>query len=102
AYEQRIAEVAQQRKNVQEQIDEAEQNFKHLLEGEPGREKVLLADLPDLLRKEGRRVLGEDRFREYMRLKRRLREASFPKDVPTALAVTERGPTAPETFVLIR
>src|SRR5688500_1722214 len=102
AHEQRLAELAQQRKQVQGLIEETELNFKQLLEGEPGREKVVLADLPDLLRKEGRRVLGEDRFRDYMRLKRRLREVSFPKDVPTALAVTEKGPAAPETFVLIR
>jgi hypothetical protein len=102
AFEQRIAELAQQRKQVQGLIEETELNFKQLLEGQPGREPVLLADLPDLLRKEGGRVLGEERFREYMKLKRRLRELSFPKDAPTALAVTEAGPKAPETFVLLR
>ena len=102
AYEQRVAELAQQRKQIQGLIEETELNFKQLLEGEAGREKVILAELPDLLRKEGKRVLGDDRFREYMKLKRRLRDASFPKDVATALAVTEAGPAAPETFVLIR
>ena len=102
AYEQRLQELAQQRKQIQGLIEEAEANFKQLLEGEPGREPVLAADLPDLLRKEGRRVLGEDRFREYMRWRRRLREVNFPRDVPTALTVTEAGAAAPETFVLIR
>src|SRR4051812_13521069 len=102
AFEQRLAELAQQRKQVQGQIEETELNFKQLLEGQPGREPVLLADLPDLLRKEGSRVLGEQRFKDYMKLKRRLRELSFPKDAPTALAVSEAGPAAPETFVLLR
>jgi hypothetical protein len=102
AFEQRIAELAQQRKDVQGRIEETELNFKQLLEGQPGREPVLLADLPDLLRKEGARVLGEERFKEYQKLKRRLRELSFPKDAATALAVTEAGPKAPETFVLLR
>jgi hypothetical protein len=102
AFEQRIAELAQQRNEVQGRIEETELNFKQLLEGQPGREPVLLADLPDLLRKEGVRVLGEERFKDYQKLKRRLRELSFPRDAPAALAVTEAGTKAPETFVLLR
>jgi len=102
SFEQRITELAQQRKQLQEQVEEWELNFKQLLEGEPGRGAVLLADLPDLIRKEGKRVLGEERFQQYMELKRKLRRSHFPSDVPTALAVTEAGPKAPETFVLIR
>jgi hypothetical protein len=102
ALEQQIAELAQQRKQLMAQVEEAELNFKQLLEGEPGREPVKLAELPDLLRKEGKRVLGEERFKQYVELKRRLRQSHFPRDVATALAVTEAGPTAPETFVLLR
>ena len=102
AYEQRIAELDQQRKQVQGQIEETELNFKQLLEGQPGREPVRLADLPDLLRKEGARVLGEERYKQYLGLKRRLHQLSFPKDTPTALAVSESGPTVPDTFVLLR
>jgi hypothetical protein len=102
AFEQRLAELAQQRKQVEELVKEAELNFKQLLEGEPGRDPVLLADLPDLIRKEGKRVLGEERFRQYMQLRRRLRDSHFPSGVDTALAVTEAGPSAPDTFVLIR
>jgi hypothetical protein len=63
---------------------------------------VLLADLPDLLRKEGTRVLGEKRYNEYLDLRRRLRASHFPKGAATALAVTEAGPKAPETFVHLR
>ena len=102
ALEQQIAELAQKRKQLMGLVEEAELNFKQLLEGEPGREPVLLADLPDLLRKEGKRVLGEQRFKEYMDLRRRLRNSHFPREVATALAVTEAGPNAPDTFVLIR
>src|SRR5436305_834010 len=59
-------------------------------------------DVPDLLRKEGSRVLGEERYKQYLGLKRRLHQLSFPKDTPTALAVSEAGPNVPDTFVLLR
>ena len=102
ALKQQIAELAQRRKQLMAEVEEAEANFKQLLEGESGREPVKPGELPDLLRKEGKRVLGEERFRQYMELRRRLRQSHFPRDVPTALAVTEAGTTAPETFVLLR
>ena len=102
AFDQRMAEAAQQRKQLMEQVEEWELNFKQLLEGEPGREPVTPAELPDLIRKEGKRVFGEERFKQYMQLRGRLRRSQFPSDIPTALAVTEAGPKAPETFVHIR
>jgi cytochrome c553 len=102
AFEQQIKELAKQREQLRGLVEEAELNFKQLLEGQPGREPVLLADLPDLLRKEGTRVLGEKRYNEYLDLRRRLRASHFPKGAATALAVTEAGPKAPETFVHLR
>jgi mono/diheme cytochrome c family protein len=102
AFEQRMTELAQQRKQTQSLIEEAELNFKQLLEGQPGREPVVLADLPDLIRKEGSRVLGAERYKQYLQLRRKLRESHLPEGMGTALAVTEAGPKAPETFVLIR
>jgi hypothetical protein len=88
AFEQRIAELAQQRKQVQGQIEETELNFKQLLEGQPGREPVLLADLPDLL---PRRGAGPGaRGQDYIKLKRDF--AACFKGCQDALAVSEAGP----------
>lgn len=51
----------------------------------------------------GAEVLGKERFAEYRRLSRRLRALAEAKPaVDTALCVTEAGPVAPETFVLVR
>jgi hypothetical protein len=56
-----------------------------------------------LIDEEGPRVLGAERFREYRALRRKLAALKREK-VPgeLALCVTEAGPRAPDTFVLLR
>ena len=56
-----------------------------------------------LINDEGPRVLGPERFREYRALRRKLAVLTREK-VPgeLALCVTEAGPRAPDTFVLLR
>jgi hypothetical protein len=103
AYEQRQKEREQQVAQVQSLVKEAEENFRQLISGEPGRGDITRASVSELIRTEGRRVLGADRYRDYQRLRRRLRELQQPpSNVSLALAVTESGPEAPDTFVLIR
>ena len=103
AYEHRQKEREQQVAQVQSLVTEAEDIFRQLISGEPGRGDITRASVGELIRTEGRRVLGADRYRDYQRLRRRLRELQKPpSDVELALAVTEAGPAAPETFVLVR
>ena len=103
AYEQRQQERQKQAEHVKSLVQEAEDNFRQLISGEPGRADITRAAVPDLIRTEGRRVLGEQRFRDYMQLRRRLRDLQKPPpDVDLALCVTEAGRDAPDTHVLIR
>ncbi|MBX6312891.1 MAG: DUF1553 domain-containing protein [Isosphaeraceae bacterium] len=60
-------------------------------------------DVASLIRSEGVRVLGEERFQQYQKLRGDLRKLLREKPATeTALCVTEAGPAAPETFVLLR
>ncbi len=60
-------------------------------------------DLAELIRTEGTRVLGQEQARRYQALHRELRRLRL-QGVPVekALCVTESGPVAEETFVLLR
>jgi hypothetical protein len=60
-------------------------------------------DLQELVRSDGERLLGAEQVRRYESLRRTLREllrSSVPAD--KALCVTEAGPAAPDTYVLLR
>ena len=60
-------------------------------------------DAVRLIQAEGRRVLGRERFAEYLKSRQELdalRQEKVPVDA--ALCVTEAGASAPETFVLLR
>ncbi len=60
-------------------------------------------DLVPLIREKGEAVLGAERFQQYQQLRRKLKD--LMKKAPsleTALCVTEAGPVAPETFVMLR
>ncbi len=60
-------------------------------------------DLAAAIRKDGRKVLGDERFERYQLLRRQLAELRNAKPIAeTALCVTEMGPNPPETFVLAR
>ncbi len=56
-----------------------------------------------LIRSEGKRLLGAERFGRYESLRRQMREFARGTVAPeTALCVTEEGDKAPDTFVLMR
>lgn len=60
-------------------------------------------DIAALIRKEGVRVMGVVRFAKYRVLLRRLKELDGRKLAPdSALVVTEKGRSAPETHVMAR
>ncbi len=61
------------------------------------------AELARVIRREGVAILGEEKARRYRELRKELDELRNRK-VPAerALVVTEAGPEAPETYVLIR
>ena len=84
-------------------VNEAEDNFRQLLSGEAGRGVVSDSELPSLIASEGARVLGRERYDEYLGLKQKLQVLRKPAEQSDmALSVSERGPQAPETFVLLR
>jgi hypothetical protein len=60
-------------------------------------------DITKLIQEEGRRTLGAEQFERYQHLKKEL-QALKAESAPAnkALAVTENGTNAPETFVLVR
>ncbi|MDB5352777.1 MAG: hypothetical protein JWN86_4024 [Planctomycetota bacterium] len=69
----------------------------------PHRSQRTKADLSEVIRKDGARVLGAERFERYQVLRKQLRELTDQKAVPgSILAVSEPGRVAPDTFVLIR
>jgi mono/diheme cytochrome c family protein len=60
-------------------------------------------DLARLIRADGARVLGAERYERLRQLRRKLQELTGQKAVgDTILCVTEAGPSAPDTFVLMR
>ncbi|WP_422929993.1 DUF1553 domain-containing protein [Singulisphaera sp. PoT] len=60
-------------------------------------------DVVQLMRSEGKRLLGADRMARYQTLRRELKSLSQETAAPErALCVTESGTTAPDTFVLLR
>jgi hypothetical protein len=74
--------------------------------GAPGRDpknRPPPAELAALIRERGESLLGRDVVENYQTLRRQLRamEAERSRGA-TALCITEAGPAAPETFVLLR
>jgi hypothetical protein len=64
---------------------------------------VKTVDVKQVIRTQGKTLLGQDRLEQYQKLRRDLR--ALDKEMPkgeTALCVTEAGAVAPETFVLLR
>jgi hypothetical protein len=104
AYETRLRELEAERAALQASIDAFEKEFQERyrqVEGKPG--ALSARDLAILIPSEGPRLLGAERTADYERLRRELRALSRAK-VPgeKALCVTEPGPEAPETYLLLR
>ena len=97
-----VKEREQQIEQLETETKDTEEVFLQLLSGEPGRQGLTLDDARKLIRAEGLRVLGQDRFASYGAKRKKLRELQRSSATPTALCVSERGPTPPDTFVMIR
>ncbi len=107
AYEHRVHEMEGRRNEAQAAIIEIEQHFRAgLARGdrpENQAEKPTKRDFNKLLKEEGRRVLGAERFAHYQELKQNLPQLNPDSlSVEKALAVTEAGSQAPVTYVLGR
>ena len=71
----------------------------------PMDKKATPADITELIRQDGARVLGNDRFQEWFKLQKQLNFLRKPVALPPvdmALCVTEAGPKAPDTFLFVR
>ncbi len=101
AYAEQERALEKQRNQVQAQLGKIEADFRAIYEKKPGG-----ADVPDFARAiqlDGPALLGKQRYTAYVKLKKQLE--TLKKQEPAgerALCVTEAGPNAPETFVLLR
>jgi hypothetical protein len=102
AYENRVRAGNQKREELQAALNVFETDFRKLHEQINGK-PVKPADLRRLVRDEGEKLLGKERYQRYVEQRRELqslRQTKMPGEM--ALCVTESGPRAPDTFVLIR
>jgi Protein of unknown function (DUF1549)/Protein of unknown function (DUF1553)/Planctomycete cytochrome C len=103
AYEARRKEREERRRNAQATVMQTEEDFRQILSGEPGRGKIAADEVHDLIKKEGKRVLGAERFAQYQTLRKQVESlASDPVNTDLALCVTEHGAHAPDTFICLR
>ncbi len=98
-YEQRLRELADQRRQNQAAITAIEDDFRFLYDQGP----VSKEDLARLIQSDGARVLGKERYEQYRGLLRE-RQMLKTRKVPAAMAlrVAEASPRAPDTFILLR
>ena len=85
-------------KSIESQIAELEEHFRELSKLEKG-----AFDIPFLIKKNGRRALGDEAFKRYQGFKGQL--ATLMRETARmnkALVVTETGAKPPETFILQR
>jgi hypothetical protein len=97
-YERKLSAYNERVRVARAAVEEMQRDYNQLVEGEQpdaSKRKPIEVD--------GARVLGEERFRQYKRLVRALQKAQQEEpDVDKALVASERGPTAPETFLMMR
>lgn len=92
----------QKRNELQDALGVFETDFRKLYEQIHGKAPEP-RDLPRLIRSEGAKLLGGERYQRYAERRRQLRTLLRRKiGGETALCVTEAGSHAPDTFVLIR
>jgi hypothetical protein len=102
AYDDRVRARQQKREDLQAALGTFESEFRKLYEQIHGR-SVKPPELRRLLRAEGAKLLGKERYQRYEEQHRELQKLMQTKIAgEMALCVTESGPRAPETFVLIR
>lgn len=107
AYEDRVAAIEQRQRELQAALSRFEDEFLALYEQVTGK-KVDVDSVSKLVRSDGAKLLGQDRYARYSEqwaellalLKQAPGEQKAPREL--ALCVTENGPQAAETFVLTR
>jgi hypothetical protein len=100
AYEERVRDLENRRHATETEMEAIEKEFIAIYKGQTDEDKL---DLSTLLKSDGARVLGKERFAHYEKLQRdliRLKRQRVPGDL--ALCVTERGKDALATHVLRR
>src|SRR5262249_16845282 len=97
-YEQAQRDLESKRAALKGIIEEAQREFRREFDGKKTKPKF-----PEWLAREGAKALGEEKFTRYRELEKEI-ELAKKQEMPVelALAVTEAGPKAPETFVLLR
>jgi len=94
-----MRDLQKKRDGLQAAIKQAEDLFRaRYAKGE----RAELPEFSKLLQEEGRRTLGAEEFERYQKLQKELKDLKDEPFPNQALAVTENGSSAPETFVLVR
>ena len=102
-FEQEVREATQRRLQVEAGIAEVENDFRQLWSGQKGVAPPDQSEVRRLIRTDGKTVLGETRYLAYRELRKQLIELERPgAGHELALSVSETGPGAPPTFVLMR
>ncbi len=102
AYDEGVRARQRKREDLQAALASFETDFRKLYEQIHGR-SVKPPELRRLLRAEGAKLLGKERYQRYEEQRHELQTLMQTKIAgEMALCVTESGPRAPETFVLIR
>jgi hypothetical protein len=102
AFEEQQRELEKKRQQVQDEIAIIEAEFRTEFEKEKGAQPSG-TDFGPALQSLGPTLLGKERFSAYQKLRKQL--DTLRKQQPSAeraLCVTEAGPSAPETFVMLR
>jgi mono/diheme cytochrome c family protein len=100
AYEKSQQDKKQGRAALHKQLDVVERKFVELYSKEHPGAKL---DLGRLLPTDGPRILGKEDFEKFRKLHEQLRKLEeFKPTGEMALAISERGAEAPDTFVLLR
>ncbi len=100
AYQAQARALQERRKALQDRIDELEAEFRRLDPPSAAAPPTIFARS---IQREGLKLLGPERFATYTQLRKQIE--ALKKQQPSAeraLVVTEAGPNAPETFVLLR
>jgi hypothetical protein len=102
AYEEQVQSLAKRRASVAAEIKSVEDAFRTLFEDTRGKQPDG-TDFSQALRLEGPKLLGKDKYSAYQKLRKQLEmlKVQMPS-AERALCVTEAGPTAPDTFVMLR
>ncbi len=102
AYEQRLREWNRKREEMKADLLAIEADFR-VLYGEPTDPVKKRTPFHERIAADGPRLLGKERYRRYEDLRREMGTIKpLPGPGGTALAVSETGRTAPDTFVLAR